>query len=124
MLPNISTTKAKLFTIRYSINQAIGIPHIKCIFVITDLLHTAKKIFDLSLYSYQIHSAVISHELRDFFNKDIDNCIEFWNCPSNENWCCGNHQTQCPMISLTSKSQSWISSGEFTRELNKESLLN
>ena len=38
--------------------------------------------------------------------------------------CCGNHQTQCPMISLTSKSQSWISSGEFTRELDKESLLN
>ena len=38
--------------------------------------------------------------------------------------CCGNHQTQCPMISLTSKSQSWISSGKFTRELDKEPLLN
>ena len=41
-----------------------------------------------------------------------------------DDFCCGNHQTQCPMISLTSKSQSWISSGEFTRELDKESLLN
>ena len=34
--------------------------------------------------------------------------------------CCSNHQTQCPMISLTSKSQNQISSEKFTRELDKE----
>ena len=38
--------------------------------------------------------------------------------------CCSNHQTQCPMISLTSKSQSRIQCGKFTRELDKKSLLN
>ena len=34
------------------------------------------------------------------------------------------HQTQSPMTALTSKSQNRISSGKFTRELNKKSLLN
>ena len=28
----------------------------------------------------------ISYELRDFFNKDINNHIEFWNYLSNKNW--------------------------------------
>ena len=53
--------------------------------------------------------------------------VELYSCQclnTETSACCGNHQTQCPMISLTSKSQSWISSGEFTRELDKESLLN
>ena len=83
---NVSITEAKLFTIRCGINQVVGIQHIKCIVVITDSLYTAKKIFDLSLYLYQIHSAAISCNLRDFFNKDIDNCIKFWDCPSNKDW--------------------------------------
>ena len=83
---NVSTTEAKLFTIRYSINQAISIPHIKCIVVITDSLHTVKKIFNLLLHLYQIHSAIITRELREFFNKYMNNYIKFWNCPSKENW--------------------------------------
>ena len=40
-------------------NQAIAIPNIKYIFI-TDSLHVAKRIFDLLLYPYQIHSAAIS----------------------------------------------------------------
>jgi len=56
---NISTTEAELFTIRYSINQEVGILHIKCIVVITDSLHATKKIFDLSSHLYQIYSAAI-----------------------------------------------------------------
>ena len=38
--------------------------------------------------------------------------------------CCGNHLSQGQMISLTSKPQSGSIMWEFTRELNKESLLN
>ena len=38
------------------------------------------------MHPYQIHSAAISCKLREFFNKDINNHIEFWNCPSNKNW--------------------------------------
>ena len=81
----MSTTEAKLFAIRCGINQAISIPHIKCIVVITDSLYAAKKIFNSSLHSYQIHSTTIACELREFFNKYMNNHIEFWNCPSNEN---------------------------------------
>jgi len=83
---NISTTEAELFAMKCGINQAIGIPHINCIIVITNLIHATKKIFDSSLYPYEIHSATISGELRDFFSKDINNHIKFWDCPSNENW--------------------------------------
>ena len=70
---------------RCDINQAVGIPHINYIIIITDSIHIAKKIFDLLLYPYQIYSAAISGELRDFFSKDINNCIKFWDCSSNEN---------------------------------------
>ena len=77
---NMSTTEAKQFAIRYGINQAISIPHIKCIIVITNFLHTPKKIFNLSLHSYQIHSTTIAHRLREFFNKYMNNHIEFWDC--------------------------------------------
>jgi len=70
---NMSTIKAELFAIRYDINQAIGILYIKHIVVITNSLHTAKKIFNSSLHSYQIHSAAITCKLRELFNKYISN---------------------------------------------------
>ena len=38
--------------------------------------------------------------------------------------CCGNHLSQRQMIIQAVNLLSWISSGKFTRELNKESLLN
>ena len=49
-------------------------------------MHTTKKIFNSSSHPYQIQSAAISHELSDFFYKGINNSIEFWDCPSKENW--------------------------------------
>ena len=81
---NITSTKAELFTIRYGINQANSIPNVKCIVITTDSLHVAKKIFDSSIHPYQIHSTVISQELRDFFKRDSNNCIDFWNCSSKQ----------------------------------------
>ena len=57
---NITTTETELFAIWCGINQAVGITNINYIIVITDLLHTAKKIINSSLHSYQIHSAAIS----------------------------------------------------------------
>ena len=57
---NVTITEAKLFAIQCSINQAIDITNINYIVVITDSLHTARRIFDSLLHSYQIHSAVIS----------------------------------------------------------------
>jgi len=51
-----------------------------------DFIHIAKRIFKSSSHPYQIHSAAISQGLRGFFRKDNNNCIEFWDFPSNQNW--------------------------------------
>ena len=64
----------------------VGITNINHIIVILDSLHAAKRIFDSSLHLYQIHSAAISCKLRDFFLKDVNNHIKFWDCPSKQNW--------------------------------------
>ena len=76
--------EAKLFVIRCSINQATYLLNIKRIVIILDSIHAAKRIFDSSIYPYQIHLAAIFCELRKFFRRNIDNSIEFWDCSS----CC------------------------------------
>ena len=79
---NITSTEAKLFAIRCNINQAINLPEISKIVVVTDSIYTTKKIFDSLIYSFQIYSASISKELRKFFLTNNDNSITFWKCPS------------------------------------------
>ena len=49
---NITSTKVELFVIRCGINQAVQVPNIKHIIVITDIIHTIRHIFDSSFYSY------------------------------------------------------------------------
>jgi len=83
---NVTMTKAKLFAIQCDINQAIVNSNINHIVVITDSLYATRRIFNSSVYSYQIHSAVISQKFREFFSKDACNCIEFWDCPSKQKW--------------------------------------
>jgi len=83
---NVTTDKAELFAIRCGINQAVADPCVEHIVVITNSLHIARKIFDSSTHPYQIHSAAISSELREFFSKDSTNCIKFWDCPSKQQW--------------------------------------
>ena len=81
-MANITSTEAKLFAIRCSINQTINLLGISKIIIITDSIHAAKKIFDLVIYLFQIHSAVISKKLRKIFLTNNDNSIAFWKCPS------------------------------------------
>ena len=83
---NITTAKAELFVIHCSINQAVANHNIKYIIVITDSLHIARRIFDSLTHPYQIHSVAILSELREFFFKDSQNHIEFWDCPSKQQW--------------------------------------
>ena len=78
----ITSSEAELFTMRYGINQACNKDNISKIIVITDSIHSAKCIFNSSLYPLQSHLAVILSELRLFFNKSQDNSIEFWECSS------------------------------------------
>ena len=83
---NILSTEAELFAIRCSINQATCISNISHIIIITDSIHVAKRIFDSSLHSFQIHALSISNELRELFIKECNNFIEFWDCPSHYKW--------------------------------------
>ena len=61
---NVLTIEAKLFAIRCSINHAISIPGIPKIIVITNLLYTIQRIFDSSLYPFQMN-------LEDFSSKIV-----------------------------------------------------
>ena len=82
----MTSTEVELFSIRCGINQACSNNFISKIIVITDSIHTAKKIFNSSSHPFQLHSAAILCELQRFFNSNHDNSIEFWECPSHLKW--------------------------------------
>ena len=81
----VLSIEAELFAIRCGINQAIHLLNIKRIMVMMDFLHVVRKIFDFSIHPYQIQSAAISYKLREFFKKNTNNSIEFWNYSSHCN---------------------------------------
>ena len=83
---NVTSTEAELFAIRYGINQAVSLPEISKIIVVTDSIHIARMIFNLPIHLFQVHSAAISKELRKFFIANNNNSIEFWKCPSYCGW--------------------------------------
>ena len=53
---NVTSTKVELFSIRCEINQAVQVPNAENIIIITDAIHGARYIFDLSSHPYQLHS--------------------------------------------------------------------
>ena len=57
---NIISIKADIFSIRCKINQAIQVPNIKQIIVITDTIPATRYIFNLSSYLFYLHSIVVS----------------------------------------------------------------
>ena len=83
---NIMSTEAELFTIRCGINQATDYNNVSKIIVITDSIHAAKNIFNLSPHPYQVHIASILNELCIFFFHHQENSIKFWECSSHSNW--------------------------------------
>ena len=82
----VTSTEVELFTIRCGLNQACKEEDISKIIVVTDSIHSAKKIFDTKLYPYQIYTTAILKELRQFFSKRQENHIEFWECSSHLKW--------------------------------------
>jgi len=76
------STEAKLFVIKYGINCVTQIQNVTHIVIII----VAKCIFDLSIYSYQLHSITIFNDLRGFFNKNSSNSILFWDYPNSDRW--------------------------------------
>ena len=83
---NVNSTEAKLFTIRYGINQATNSISIHKIIVVTDSIYATKKIFKSLSHPFQIHLAAILQELHKFFLTHQENSIKFWECPSHCNW--------------------------------------
>ena len=82
----VTSTKAELFAFRYGINQATSNSNISKIVVITDSIHSAKRIFKLSSHPFQNQSIAILEDLQHFFSKDLSNLIKFWEYPSHLNW--------------------------------------
>ena len=60
---NITSTEAELFIIRCGINQATKSNNISKIIVITNSIHTTRKIFDTTSHPFQSHAAFILKEL-------------------------------------------------------------
>ena len=83
---NVTSIKVEFFALCCGINQATQLHNIFRIIVITDSIHTTKKIFDLLSHSLQKQSASILRDLRSFFTCCPKNTIEFWECPSKSNW--------------------------------------
>ena len=83
---NITSIEAKLFTMRCGINQAINSHRILKIIIITDSIYLAKRIFDLLLHLFQLHTITILSDLRKIFTYSQENSIKFWECPSQCNW--------------------------------------
>ena len=81
----ITTTEAKLFMIRCSINQACTKENVFKIIIVTDSIHVAKKIFNTLSHPYQGHTVAILSKLCHFFANNQNNSIEFWECPSQLN---------------------------------------
>ena len=82
----VTSTEAKLFTIRCGINQACIKENVSKIIVITNSIHTMKKIFNIKLHPYQSHTIAILSRLHHFFNTKQENSIKFWECPSHLKW--------------------------------------
>ena len=82
----VTSTEAELFAIRCSINQACTKENVSKVVIVTDSIHTAKKIFDSKSHLYQFHTAAILSELWCFFSSNRKNSIEFWDCPSHLKW--------------------------------------
>ena len=67
---NVAFLEVELFTIRCGINYATQLQDVSCIVIITDVIPTARKIFDLNIHPQQLHSITISNDL-SIFQKEL-----------------------------------------------------
>jgi len=74
---HVTSTEAELFAVRCGINQITDSDNISKIIVITDSIHVAHKIFNLSVHLYQVQSIAILSDLCKFFIQHKNTSIEF-----------------------------------------------
>ena len=82
----VTSMEVELFAIRCGINQTCSNEVISKIIVVTDSIHAARKIFNSSSHPFQHYSSAILSELQRFFTSNLNNSIEFWECPSHLKW--------------------------------------
>jgi len=120
----IISTEAELFAIKCGINQACSIENISKIIVVTDSIHTARKIFDDKSNPYQIHSAAVLHELWHFFTASQENSVEFWECPSCLKWRLHKSVDKESKLFNSLPSLSSKISWDFCRKTNSNNIIN
>jgi len=119
----VTSIEAELFAIRCSINQITDSDNIFKIIVITNSIHVAHKIFDLSVHHYQVQSIAILSDLRKFFIWHKNNSIEFWECLSCLKWCLYNKvDKETKMFSLNLL-YPYKSSWDFNKKCESEDIL-
>ena len=74
---HVTSTKAELFAIRCSINQASNLDNMSKIIVVTNSIYTARKIFEPSVHLYQVQLAAILSNFHSFFKHHENNSIKF-----------------------------------------------
>jgi len=52
--------------------------------IIIDAIPAIRHIFNLSIHLFQLYFITMSHNLRVFFNRNFNNTISFWDCPSSD----------------------------------------
>jgi len=121
---NITSSEAKFFALKCSINHATLSHEISKIIIVTDSIHIARKIFDPSSYMLQKQSTCVLAKLREFFDHRDTNSIEFWECPSKGNWHLHkavNSDTKLfNLIPLLPNKYSW----DFSKKLESNNILN
>jgi len=76
---------AELFAIRLGIAKATSMA-IEYIILITDLLGSARRVVDPSVYPGQAYSLAVCSALRLFFSQGHGYRIDFWDYPSKAEW--------------------------------------
>ena len=119
----VTSSEAELFAIRCGINQACSLNNVSKIVVITDSIHMAKKIFDTRSHPFQIHSAAILNNLRNFFIANDSNSIKFWECPSRLKWRFHHEADKDSKSFVVTPSYPSKTSWEFCKKSNSDELI-
>ena len=64
---NVTLSEAEYFAIRCGNNHVFQLQDILCIVIVTDIIPTARKIFDSNIHPQQLHFVAISQDLKVFF---------------------------------------------------------
>ena len=120
----VTSSEAELFAIRCGINQACSLDNVSKIIIITDSIHTARKIFNSDSSPFQIHAAAILKELPKFFIANDANSIEFWECPSKLKWRFHHNADKDSKSFTVTPSYPCKISWDFCKKLDSDNIIN